>query len=1058
MGPLSAKQHREYLKFSAQEARASDKMEREEARKQQLHEIKLVEAAGKAGQTLGHKEDIHKYKMGTLGAPLKIKTPNPLAGAEIFKRGQHMLPYQVEDAAKARKAAKENTDTVPAMLTPGEAVIPQPAAQNPKNKPIIKRMVQEGRKANRRGYADGTLDVNIDTDGIENVARELAQQYLRDGSVNIVNSDVIPSRVQQAAGYMDGSSKVSVNASGSKQKSKDRDSSNESSNYFGRIGYNSSPLSVGISGGGYKYSGSNSENSFKGGKSGITGLDATYNVDKNTSYAIELKRALDQNDAQKEQANKQVEFKYRKEFNDGTSAVPQLMNYNEGTIQVPVPSLAYEHSDVPGSSFKDGTEEVPNFSRGSSASYHYQGGTEDVPKLSNEEYRQQFLEQEELSRRLANENKSPEAISAAIPKNVVVESTKLSDSIESAVPRSAYPTDVTESMKLKDVQAKINGSVSSEFDIPERPFKNLGMPEDLPMFVKPQVVVPVNNNFPALHSTGEQTTDSTYFVNKRIPKPQLKGEGPSTYFPEDISVVPEVKEPAQASDAEMEAILVANEKVVPPLKPEDDETRPEYWIKHLRGSQKDVDKAMANKDDESAIKSLSDLFTYKGIKSILGLNDQEVARLAVATVAGRAMGYDTARALSYGGRQAFETSLRRQAQEEANKRQDKQLAAQAEREDMRTAITLAGQAKTEKRAAAKEKLDEKKLELQNRIQNAKEERDRQYRIFQDLKEDNKWTHQQSKDARAEQQHLQDKLQTYLAMDVNPAVRSKALDLIAKSKTPEDWLNNMRNATTYLAANVQHYPPGYGRKGGSGSGDDDGEGGGKTKYAKEPKMMFVNGQLMPVQYHKGNYQTMDGRPIPPNAVKTIEAHRYEEDTVANKVEALVPQGAKDKDGKPFNVKGLANNSNRILSGIPGGLTIDNKADVMNLVIPQLVESGVQDPSTVRQVIRGNLAKTTSQSDKDLWKPKGKSLSAKSMTEFTGALDTVINNAASKSQVIDDQTAYEALKRNYNAIPADVRTKMEKSNLTQEGYSTFQDWAIATTTGNPKWKSYTEPKPK
>lgn len=253
MGPLSAKQHREYLKFSAQEARETAKMEREEARKQQLHNIKLVEAAGKAGQTLGHKEDVHKYKMGTLGAPLKAKTPNPLAGTDIFKRGQHMLPFQVEDAAKARKAAKQNTDTVPAMLTPGEAVIPAPAAQDPKNKPIIKKMVQQGRQANKRGYADGTLDVNIDTDGIENVARELAQQYLRDGSVNISNSDVIPSRVQQAAGY------------------------------------------------------------------------------------------------------------------------------NEGTIQVPVPSLAYEHSDVPGSSFADGTERVYDFKRGSSASYHFEDGTLEVP-------------------------------------------------------------------------------------------------------------------------------------------------------------------------------------------------------------------------------------------------------------------------------------------------------------------------------------------------------------------------------------------------------------------------------------------------------------------------------------------------------------------------------------------------------------------------------------------------------------------------------------------------------------------------------------------------------
>lgn len=1008
MGPLSAKQHREYLKFSAQEARETAKMEREEARKQQLHEIKLVEAAGKAGQTLGHKEEVHKYKMGTLGAPLKVKTPNPLAGTELFKRGQHMLPYQAEDAAKARKAAKQNTDTVPAMLTPGEAVIPEPAAQNPKNKPIIKRMVQEGRKANKtkKGFLG-----------------------FRDGSVNIANSDVIPSRVQQAAGYGDGTTNVSINASGNKLENKGKESSTKSHNYGGRIGYDSAPLSIGISGSGYRYSGNSSDSSWRGGKSGVTGLDAMYHADKNTSYGIELKRALDQNNEQKEQANKQVEFKYRKEFNDGTSNVP---------------SLAYRHPDVPGSSFENGTEEVPNFSRGSSASYHYAYGTEEVPNLTDEEN----AIKEELSRQLARENKSPEAVAIAVPEVVVPKSTDIVDKINDAVPRSAYPTDVTADMKLKDVQAMINGSVSSEFDIPERPFKNVGMEviEPLPMLAaKPKVIVEGKDRFP---------------VPSPVVAKSVGGNNSTIDMPvEPVAVIPDPNA-KQASDAEMQAIIDVNEgKIVPPLKPEDDDTRPEYWIKQLKGSQKDVDKAMANKDDESAINSLKDLFTYKGIKSVLGLNDQEVARLAVSTVAGRAMGYDTARALSYGGRQAFETSLRRQAQEEANKRQDKQLAAQAEREDMRTAITLAGQAKADKKAEADRKLNEKRLSLAERKEDARIESEKQYRLFQQLKEDNKWTYEKSAAARKEQEHLSDNLQKYLAMDVPPAVRSQAMGMLkTKFETPEEWMNNMRAVTTYLAANVQHYPPGYGRKGGSGS-DDDGEGGsGKGKYPKKPDMMIVNGELMPVQYHKGQYQTMDGRTIPFNAVKTIEAHRYEEDTVAKKVEALIPEGAKDKNGKPINAKAIANNSNRILASIPGGLTIDNKADVMNLAIPQLVESGVQDPKAVRQVIRGNIAKTSSPSDSNLWKPKGKALSAKSMVEFTGALDNIINNAAANNQRIDDGIAYEALKRQFNAIPADVRAKMEKSNLTQEGYSTFQDWAVSTTTGNPKWKAYTEPKTK
>lgn len=155
MGPLSGKQQREWAKHISKEQRESAKMEAEEARKQQLHEIKLQEAAAKAGQGIGHKEELHGIKVKELGGPLGGKSPrmnrqklglpsmNPLAGTEVFKQGQHML--------------SKGTDTVPAMLTPGEAVIPRAAAQNPKNKPIIKQMVQEGRMANRaKGYMDGS--------------------------------------------------------------------------------------------------------------------------------------------------------------------------------------------------------------------------------------------------------------------------------------------------------------------------------------------------------------------------------------------------------------------------------------------------------------------------------------------------------------------------------------------------------------------------------------------------------------------------------------------------------------------------------------------------------------------------------------------------------------------------------------------------------------------------------------------------------------------------------------------------------------------------------------
>jgi len=614
MGPLSAKQHREYLKFAAQEARETSKMEREESRKQELHELKLMEAAGKANQSLGHKEQVHEYKMGTMSAPLsKVKKPNPLAGAGLFSRGQHMLPYQVEDAAKARKAAKQTTDTIPAMLTPGEAVIPEPAAQDPKNKPIIKQMVQEGRKANRR-----------------------KQRGYRDGSVNIVNSDVIPTRVQQAAGY------------------------------------------------------------------------------------------------------------------------------NEGTIQVPVPSLAYEHSDVPGSSFEDGTERVYDFKRGSSADYHFEDGIEEVPNPI-----QAAVEANKL--RIAEEVPAPAVIPVEQPASVASNATPVApelqvDPIQNAVKENNARVISERTIEAVPVVDPINTNVVN------------AITTNTPQVPQAQ------NRFQALEpvpATAVAVGGNESTVNIDVPKPVTEG-------------------------------IVAPDIVPKPvLKAEDDDTKPEYWIKHLRGTQGDVDKAIAGKTDEDAIKSLKDVFTLKGFKSILGLNDQELMRLAVTTIGGRAMGYDTAKSLSYAGKQAFDSSLKRQAQEAQDKRQDKQLKAQQQRDDTRFAITMASQSKAEKKAEADRELTTRRLDLAERKAEAVELARDADRKFQQLKEDNKWTIEQNRAVQSRHQHLQDKFQTHLAMDVPSNVRKSALDMVYKSKTPEDWLSNMESATILLAANTRHKDPNAG---------------------------------------------------------------------------------------------------------------------------------------------------------------------------------------------------------------------------------------------------------
>lgn len=193
MGPLSAKQHREYLKLEADEQRKNAAFAQEQQRKEQLHKLKLQEAAAKASQGIAHKEQNQAVKLaeGTAKVPrinrqkLGLPSMNPLAGTEVLGPGQKRLPGMVP----------QGTDTVPAMLTPGEAVIPAPAAQDPKNKKAIKRMVQEGRKANKQNK--GVLG-------------------FRDGTVNIVKTDSpqpiptmgtyggVPQQVQQAVGYADG--------------------------------------------------------------------------------------------------------------------------------------------------------------------------------------------------------------------------------------------------------------------------------------------------------------------------------------------------------------------------------------------------------------------------------------------------------------------------------------------------------------------------------------------------------------------------------------------------------------------------------------------------------------------------------------------------------------------------------------------------------------------------------------------------------------------------------------------------------------------------------------
>ena len=123
------------------------------------------------------------------------------------------------------------------------------------------------------------------------------------------------------------------------------------------------------------------------------------------------------------------------------------------------------------------------------------------------------------------------------------------------------------------------------------------------------------------------------------------------------------------------------------------------------------------KDEKGFIESFKNAFTFSGAKEALGLNNQEIARLAVMTLGGRARGFNLGQSLAFAGRNAFMESSRRQAQEDADRK-----AA------MRNAVTMAQQdernAQVDARALAKEKHDRFLADQQVRMAEIKAEYER----------------------------------------------------------------------------------------------------------------------------------------------------------------------------------------------------------------------------------------------------------------------------------------------------------------------------------------------
>lgn len=141
-GPLSAKQLREDAKFQVEQARKNMELRQKLQQQEELHQIKIQAEQAKVHQNLAQKDDIHRQKVKEMGGRASSTVP-PLGMG---------IPQPTNPEAGPN-------DVVPALLAPGEAVIPAPAAQDPDNKPLIAELVQQGREM--QGYQKGIRNVKI---------------------------------------------------------------------------------------------------------------------------------------------------------------------------------------------------------------------------------------------------------------------------------------------------------------------------------------------------------------------------------------------------------------------------------------------------------------------------------------------------------------------------------------------------------------------------------------------------------------------------------------------------------------------------------------------------------------------------------------------------------------------------------------------------------------------------------------------------------------------------------------------------------------------------------
>lgn len=115
----------------------------------------------------GFLDRIGDFFSDTFGMSAEASDVPPI---ETLQQPQEEVPMSPTDAMRAQSQGRVvldsaqsvptnpeagPSDTVPAMLTPGEAVIPAAAAQDPDNIPVIEKMIEEGRAKNRMAEANG---------------------------------------------------------------------------------------------------------------------------------------------------------------------------------------------------------------------------------------------------------------------------------------------------------------------------------------------------------------------------------------------------------------------------------------------------------------------------------------------------------------------------------------------------------------------------------------------------------------------------------------------------------------------------------------------------------------------------------------------------------------------------------------------------------------------------------------------------------------------------------------------------------------------------------------